>query len=111
MNVRSLYASAPPRYERSQAKSDGLEPSPARATHLRKVTDEVILSARARGVLDEMRSRPEVATSIQSRIRHEPLTGERELNLSRRIERGYYQEAHVIQTVVDGVTKALTYGP
>lgn len=109
MNVRSLHTTAPAHYEAARTRS---ERAPSHEQpHLQKVTDSLILSHRARVVLDEMRSQPELDLSLKSKMHPEQLTDQRTYDVVRRIERGFYDAPHVLHRVAAHVGSALMYGP
>ncbi len=107
MNVRSVYSTVPGHVEAAQTRSERAQERP----RLQEVTDSFILSARARTVLDEMRSRPDLDRSIKSRMRPEPLSERRAYDVIGRLDDGYYRESHVLHYVASSVSGALTYGP
>ena len=105
MNVRPLHRSAAERFS-------GIPASPGSATerpYLRKVTDTVSVSQRARAALDEMRSRPEVEHDLVEKLSSQSLSERRSYEVAVRIAAGYYREPHVLRHVAAQVSGAISY--
>ncbi len=101
MNIRSLYP-VPVAPQRSEISLAGHESGPsddADRPRLRIVRDRVVISYRARELLDEMRQMPEVDMIIKTLLGTAPLTDERADEVLERIHYGYYNQPEVVKEV------------
>lgn len=111
MNIRSLYpvSLAPARAETSPARHESIPSQESERPRLRIVRDRVVISLRARELLDEMRQTPDIDLSIKTLLGTAPLTEERAGEVRQRIHHGYYNQPGVLKevaTVLGGVLES-----
>ncbi len=109
MNISSLYP-VPLAAVRAETSLPGSEPRASQESdrpRLRIVRDRVVISMRARELLDEMRQTPDVDLSIKTLLGTAPLTEERAGEVMERIHHGYYNQPDVLKELAGVLGGAL----
>lgn len=113
MNIRNLHplSLAPTRSAASSVRSQNAPSEESKRPQLRIVRDKVVISYRARVLLDEMRQTPDVDLSIKTLLGTAPLTDERAGEVLERIHHGYYNQPGVLKEVASVLRGALESEP
>lgn len=113
MNIRSLYptTSASARFETASARHESGPSDDSSRPRLRIVRDRVVISHRARALLDEMRQMPDVDMSIKTLLGTPALTEERAGEVTSRIHHGYYHQPEILKEVASALGTALEQEP
>jgi hypothetical protein len=113
MNIKSLFQSFPvqARPENSPAMPENNPSEDAHRPRLRIVRDRVIISGRARSLLDEMRQAPDVETGIKALLGATLLPDTRATEVLDRIQHGFYSQPAVLKEVASHLGGALEEEP
>lgn len=113
MNIRSFHtlSLAPARAETSAARYETSRSEESDRPQLSIVRDKVVISVRARQLLDEMRRTPDVDLSIKALLGTPPLTEERAGKVLQRIQHGYYNQPGVLKEIATVLGGALESEP
>lgn len=109
MSIKTLYplSIAPARSETPSVRHGRDAFDDTDRPRLRIVRDRVVISIRARELLDEMRQVPDVDTNIKSLLGALPMTDERAGEVLGRIQHGYYKQPGVMKEVASVLSGAL----
>lgn len=113
MNIRTLYSTStlPIRPETAPARRDRSADSGTSRPTLRIVRDHVVISDKARELLDEMRQAPNVDSHISTLLGGVSLTDEQAGLVRERISHGFYHQPRVLREVASAVIPALELEP
>ena len=109
MNIRTLYSTSilPARPETAPARRERSQSYGTSRPTLRIVRDHVVISDKARELLEEMRQAPGVDSSISTLFGGTSLTDEQAGAVRERISHGYYRQPGVLREVASAVIPAL----